>query len=146
MLGNLTEASALSINQQYYGSLHNNGHNVTAYCHDPEAKYNAGAAVMGSTTTAARDPFFYRWHSFIDEIFMRHKDILTPYPNDQLKYDNVTITKVEFVLNETNATTSELKTFWQKSDVNIAFGLDFQGPGPLYICFTHLNYEPFSYR
>ena len=35
ILGDLVEASDLSPNQTLYGSLHNMGHNVIAYSHDP---------------------------------------------------------------------------------------------------------------
>lgn len=146
LLANVVESSVLSVNRRYYGDLHNNGHQMIAFVHDPEAKYNEGPAVMANVTTAVRDPFFFRWHAFIDALFMRHKDTLTPYPNDQLAYDNIQITKVECISSETNEPTTELKTFWQKTDVNIANGLDFQKTGPMYIRFTHLNYEPFSYR
>lgn len=80
---------------------------MAAYCHDPESEYNEGAGVMASVTTALRDPFFFRWHSFIDSVFTRHKDTLTPYTNDELKYNNVHVTKVEFIFNETKANTTE---------------------------------------
>lgn len=142
----MVESNALSINGAFYGNLHGSGHIMTAFCHDPESEYNEGTAVMGSTTTAVRDPFFFRWHSFIDDLFLRHKETLPPYSNDELKYDNVHITEIEFISTETDATTTELKTFWQKTDVNISNGLDFQASGPTYVRFTHLNYEPFSYR
>lgn len=39
-----------------------------------------------------------------------------------------------------------IETSWQKTDVNISNGLDFQASGSIYVRFTHLNYEPFSYR
>lgn len=29
--------------------------------------------VMGDSGTAMRDPFFYRWHAFIDSIFQKFK-------------------------------------------------------------------------
>lgn len=35
ILGDLVEASDLSPNPTLYGSLHNMGHNVIAYSHDP---------------------------------------------------------------------------------------------------------------
>lgn len=39
ILGNMIEASILSVNRNYYGNLHNRGHNLIAYSHDPENKY-----------------------------------------------------------------------------------------------------------
>lgn len=40
ILGDILEASALSPNQQLYGNLHNMGHNVIAYVHDPDNRYS----------------------------------------------------------------------------------------------------------
>jgi hypothetical protein len=39
ILGNMVEASILSPNQTFYGDLHNFGHLVIAYCHDPDHRY-----------------------------------------------------------------------------------------------------------
>lgn len=43
-------------------------------------------AVMGDPTTALRDPVFYRWHSFIDDVFRQFKDSLPPYTRDKVKF------------------------------------------------------------
>lgn len=34
---------------------------------------------MADTATAMRDPIFYRWHKFIDDLFQRYKMSLLPY-------------------------------------------------------------------
>lgn len=34
---------------------------------------------MGDSTTAMRDPIFYRWHAYVDDLFNMHKVKLTPY-------------------------------------------------------------------
>lgn len=34
---------------------------------------------MGENATAMRDPIFYRWHAFIDNIFQEHKKLLDSY-------------------------------------------------------------------
>ena len=39
ILGNMIEASILSPNPDFYGSLHNNGHLLTGYIHDPADRY-----------------------------------------------------------------------------------------------------------
>lgn len=39
ILGNMLEASDLSINKKLYGELHNFGHLAIAYCHDPDSRY-----------------------------------------------------------------------------------------------------------
>lgn len=40
--------------------------------------------VIGDPATAMRDPIFYRWHSFIDEIFQEHKKTLPRYTENQV--------------------------------------------------------------
>ena len=39
LIGNMVEANFMSINFEYYGSLHNMGHDVIAYIHDPNNVY-----------------------------------------------------------------------------------------------------------
>lgn len=39
---------------------------------------------MGDTATAMRDPIFYRWHAFIDDLFQEHKNTLPRYTEDQV--------------------------------------------------------------
>ena len=34
---------------------------------------------IGDPATAMRDPMFYRWHSFVDDIFQEHKSTLPRY-------------------------------------------------------------------
>lgn len=59
ILGDVVEASSLSPNRLLYGNLHNQGHNVISYVHDPDQKYLEEYGVMGDVTTAMRDPIFY---------------------------------------------------------------------------------------
>ena len=40
--------------------------------------------MMGDTATAMRDPVFYRWHAFIDDIFQEHKNTLPRYTIQQV--------------------------------------------------------------
>lgn len=48
---------------------------------------------MGDPATTMRDPLFYRWHGFIDDVFVLYKNKLPPYGNDR-----VTI-KISIMLN-----------------------------------------------
>lgn len=34
---------------------------------------------MGDTSTALRDPAFYRWHKYLDQLFDQYKRTLGPY-------------------------------------------------------------------
>ena len=50
--------------------------------------------VMGDTTTAIRDPIFFRWHKFIDDTFVLHKKTLAPYQEGHLRFDSVVLGEV----------------------------------------------------
>lgn len=56
ILGNLIEPTKLSINPKLYGNLHGFGHEMIAYIHDPDGRHLEDFSVMGSVTTAMRDP------------------------------------------------------------------------------------------
>ncbi|KAI5703503.1 hypothetical protein M8J75_012530 [Diaphorina citri] len=144
ILGNMLEASNLSINKDLYGELHNFGHLAIAYCHDPDNRYLESFGVMGDSTTAMRDPIFYRWHENINDIFMVYKNSLPPYSTDQLNYDQIRIKNVE--VSAPGIPKNEFSTFWQQSDVNLSRGLDFAPRGRIYARFTHLQHAPFTIK
>lgn len=39
ILGNVVEASSISINRTYYGDVHNTGHILLAQIHDPDNEF-----------------------------------------------------------------------------------------------------------
>lgn len=41
---------------------------------------------MGDSATAMRDPIFYRWHAFVDDVFQEHKNTLPQYTVQQVKF------------------------------------------------------------
>uniref|UniRef100_A0A182NH37 Tyrosinase copper-binding domain-containing protein n=1 Tax=Anopheles dirus TaxID=7168 RepID=A0A182NH37_9DIPT len=146
LLGDIVEASSLTPNRDLYGSLHNMGHNVISYIHDPDYRYLEDYGVMGDVTTAMRDPIFYRWHGMIDALFRRHKERLTPYSAQQLGNPGVTVSSVGVQLSRPNTPANVLLTFWQRSQVDLAAGLDFGPQGNVFASFTHLQHAPFSFR
>lgn len=40
--------------------------------------------IMGDSATAMRDPVFYKWHAFINDIFLEHKNTLPAYETPQV--------------------------------------------------------------
>ncbi|XP_046384836.1 phenoloxidase 2-like [Ischnura elegans] len=145
ILGNLIEASPLlSKNYDIYGDLHNFGHVTISLCHDPDGRYKEGMGVMGETSTAMRDPVFYRWHAYIDYIFQLHKDTLKPYTLEELKYEGI---HVEEIRVQTDAPVREniLKTFMETTTTDLQGGLDFIGYTPLKAQTIRLQHVPFSY-
>lgn len=119
---------------------------MLSYAHDPESRFLEDVNVMGDVSTSMRDPIFYRWHGFIDSIFIRHKDLLPPYDQSHLGFDGVIISKVEVRIDKPRATPNTLLTHMKKSDVNLAAGLDFGPQGNVYATYTHLKHAPFFYN
>lgn len=39
---------------------------------------------MGEPATAMRDPIFYRYHAFVDDVFLEHKNTLPEYSLQQV--------------------------------------------------------------
>nr|XP_014102748.1 phenoloxidase 2 [Bactrocera oleae] len=146
ILGDLMEASDLSINPGFYGDLHNQGHNVISFSHDPDNRFLEDFGVMGDVTTAMRDPIFYRWHGYLDILFNRFKEKLPVYSAPELGYNGITVTRADVrILSPTKNITNTLLTYWEKSDVDLAAGLDFGPSGSVYALFTHLQHSPFEY-
>ncbi|XP_061382609.1 phenoloxidase subunit 2-like [Danaus plexippus] len=145
-LGNMVEASILSPNPELYGALHNNGHNFTAYIHDPQHRYLESTSVMADEATTMRDPFFYRWHAFVDDLYQKFKESesVTRYTRSQLDNPGVQIANVRVVSD--SGPDNTLNTFWMQSDVELSKGLDFSERGSVLARFTHLNHRNFRYE
>ncbi|XP_041971384.1 phenoloxidase 1-like isoform X2 [Aricia agestis] len=145
LLGNIFESSILSPNREFYGDLHNQGHNITGYMHDPTNRYLESFNVMADEATNMRDPIFYRWHAFVDDIFHKFKEsaAVRPYTQSELENPGVQISSVR--IESSAGQPNTLNTFWMMSDVDLSRGLDFSNRGPVYVRFTHLNHRPFQY-
>ncbi|KAL1131636.1 hypothetical protein AAG570_011249 [Ranatra chinensis] len=144
ILGNILEASILTINRNLYGDLHNLGHVALALAHDPDHKHLETFGVIADPATAMRDPAFYRLHAFVDDIFQEHKNTLPRYTVQQLDFTGVRVTGFE-VIND-GGRKNVFQTFWQQSDVELSRGMDFTPRGSLLARFTHLQHTPFSYK
>ncbi|XP_026465404.1 phenoloxidase 2-like [Ctenocephalides felis] len=143
-LGNMMESSILSPNRGLYGDMHNMGHVLISYSHDPDHRHLETYGVMGDSATAMRDPVFYRWHAFVDDVFQEHKGTLPRYTAPQLGYQGVSIESVDVIVQ--NSQPNRFQTFWQQSDVDLSRGMDFTPRGNVFARFTHLQHQPFTYR
>lgn len=102
---------------------------------------------MGDVATAMRDPVFYRWHSFIDLLFSRFKNLLPAYnPATEFDFSGVSVDGVSVQITNKNTPQNSLLTYWQRSDVDLSAGLDFGAQGNVFAQFTHLQYAPFDYN
>lgn len=122
------------------------GHDILAYIHDPDYRYLEDFGVMGDVTTAMRDPVFYRWHGMIDGLFRKFIETLSPYTPVQLSYSGIRVNSLNVRINRANAPANILLTYWQKSQVDLAAGLDFGPEGNVFASFTHLQHAPFVYE
>ncbi|XP_055918390.1 uncharacterized protein LOC129950477 [Eupeodes corollae] len=146
ILGDMLEASSLTPNRQLYGNLHNMGHNLISLAHDPDSRHLEDIGVMGDVTTAMRDPIFYRWHSFIDQIFLKFKGLLPAYDESQLGFNGVNVDGISVQITSKGTTPNILATFWQNSDIDIGAGLDFGPNGAIFARYSHLQHAPFEYN
>ncbi|KAK7871345.1 hypothetical protein R5R35_007603 [Gryllus longicercus] len=144
ILGNIIESSDISVHPNLYGDMHNMGHMFISLSHDPDHRHLETFGVMGDPTTAMRDPVFYRWHAFVNDLFTAHKRTLTPYTEEQLNFPGMQVTEAA-VLTRGARQPNQFLTFWQKSDIDISTGIDFVPGGPILVRVTHLQHEPFTY-
>ncbi|KAK7074702.1 Oxidoreductase activity protein [Halocaridina rubra] len=144
ILGDAFEADAdQSVNYPYYGDVHNFGHVVVAFAHDPDFAHREQMGVMGDASTSMRDPVFYRWHKFIDLLFQEYKEQQVPYPVQDLNFEGIRIDRAGVTSgNEVN----NLRTGWNEREFEATRGLDFNSEVPVRLRFTHLDHKPFQYH
>lgn len=130
ILGNIIEASILSPNRELYGDWHNMGHVILSYVHDPDHRHLESFGTVGDPTTSMRDPLFYRFHEYVNDLFQEHKQRLTPYTVQELSNNNVSVTDV--VVQPQNGPAGTFQTFWQQSDVDFSRGMDFVPRGNVF--------------
>lgn len=127
-----------SVDREYYGDIHNTGHTLISYAHDPEHRHLESFGVMGDAATAIRDPTFYRWHQYIDNHFQIHKNKLPPYSEQELGNDKITVSSITIQSDE-KSPTNTFETFWQQSDVDLSRGMDFLPRGNIYARFVFIE-------
>lgn len=137
------ESSILSVNRDYYGDLHNMGHVFISYAHDPDHRNLESFGVIGDSATAMRDPAFYRWHAYVDDLFQQHKERLTPYTVPELTFQGIQVTNIQ--VQPSSGPANTFQTYWQQSDVDFSRGMDFVPRGNVFARFTHLQHTDFQW-
>ncbi|CAG7820311.1 unnamed protein product, partial [Allacma fusca] len=128
--------------------MHILGHSLIGFAHDPENRHRESSGVMADPGTSMRDPVFYRWHKFVDDIFTRYKVSLQPYTQEQLSWQGIQVTSVG--VQTPNERPNILVTHWTQSDADVGRGFDFgrnaATGGAIWVRFTHLNHRRFTYQ
>lgn len=141
ILGCIIEASSDSVNRRYYGSLHNWGHVMMARMTDPDGSFEENPGVMSDTSTSLRDPIFYRWHRFVDNIFQQYKATLHSYTPDDLNCPGVKIVSVQVNAKAQN----RVRTYFKQEELLLSHGINFGTDHAVKVRYNHLDHEPFSY-
>nr|CCA94923.1 hemocyanin subunit b [Mastigoproctus giganteus] len=142
VLGDLIESSYDSVNREYYGSIHNWGHVLFAAIKDPDSRFQLNPGVMSDTATSLRDPIFYRWHRFIDDMLLEYKKSLPHYTKHQLGFTGVEIKSTCIRAKKTD----EITTFFTKDELNISRAYNMARTGAIKIRYQHIDHEPFTYK
>nr|BAO96441.1 prophenoloxidase beta [Penaeus monodon] len=130
LVGEAVEAGA-SVNPGLYGDLNTLGHDLLSQCHDPVRSHKSNVGVLAATETAIRDPVFFRWHKFIDDVFLKYKMTQPPYTPKQLHMNvevmSVTVTdKSTARAYYTPRRGDQLHTYFRVKSFEATNGIDFK--------------------
>ncbi|XP_008470881.2 phenoloxidase 1-like [Diaphorina citri] len=145
LLGNMIQPSSATPNPTLYGNAHNMGHNNIAYCHY-KGKQKVSIQILadlGDTRTAPRCPVFYRFHTYIDDIFKIFQNKLPEYTKEQLEYPGVELKSLR-ILNK-QGPTDQLETFWQLIRMDEVYVRDKELTEEYNIPY-HIQHEDFKYE
>ncbi|KFM73502.1 Hemocyanin D chain, partial [Stegodyphus mimosarum] len=139
ILGALIESSYESLNKGYYGTLHNWGHVMVAKIHDHDGRFKENPGVMDDTSTALRDPIFYRYHRWMDNIFQEYKARLPYYTFKELSFPGVRLVNVTVNAKVPNL----IHTYSKDAYLELSHGINLKNR--IQVKYEHLDHEPFSY-
>ncbi|GFY38390.1 hemocyanin C chain [Trichonephila inaurata madagascariensis] len=97
---------------------------------------------MDDSATSLRDPIFYRWHRFIDDMFNEYKKKLPRYTKDDLGFNGVEIESVRVNAHQENVVT----TRFEEDTLDLSNSMNFGRKGAVKIRYHHLDHEPFSHE
>ncbi|CAL4103132.1 unnamed protein product, partial [Meganyctiphanes norvegica] len=144
IVGNAFEPNEGSVNIGFYGWLHGMGHVMVAGIHDPFGHHRGDQGVIGDPATACRDPAFYRWHKFVDDVFQEYKMQQVPYEDKELVFEAVEVESV--AVKSGTLEENVLETGWDIRTIEASRGLDFFTQRPIKFELQHLTHRPFAYN
>jgi len=113
---------------------------MMARMHDPDGRFQENPGVMSDTSTSLRDPIFYRWHRFVDNIFQQYKATLHSYTKDELSFEGIKLLSAQVNAKQPNVVTTYIKD----DKLDLSHGINFGTGHKVYVKYHHLDHEPFS--
>jgi len=123
------------------GNIHNDGHEWIGRMHG----IDDDLGVMGQPNGAVRDPLFFRWHKYIDDLFMLYKNSLPAYGDEELNFAGVEITDAH-VQSERGEGFNNLYTYMDAANVRVQSVDLTASQSSVNIIYDRLNHVPFSYH
>jgi len=120
--------------------LHNDGHMAIS-------ALSRGQGVMSSTVVALRDPIFFRWHGFVQSMFLLYKDNLNrrnPYNEHDLGFPGVRVGSA--FIQPNHGANNTFYTCREATEVRVD-SLDGTMPGSrMSVQYRRLNHRPFTFN
>jgi tyrosinase len=81
---------------------------------------------MGRLQTAVRDPAFFRWHKYVDELFLPWFDTqgLATYTKHDLIWSSMNLQNIQLI-DKAGKATHTLRTLMSQDTITLKAGLDF---------------------
>ncbi|KAJ3645198.1 hypothetical protein Zmor_022878 [Zophobas morio] len=96
ILGNLIESNPDSPNSQYYGAIQVYARHLLGYSYQPLNQYQVAPSALEHYETSLRDPAFYQFYKRVVLFFQLYQSNLTSYTEQDLTYQGVEVTNVQF--------------------------------------------------
>ena len=121
-------------------TLHNYGHVAIS-------ELSEGRAVMSSNVAAMRDPIFYRWHGYVQTLFLEYKDNLKrkhPYSEIELSFPGIRVHSA--FVQPAHGNNNTFYTCKETAEVKID-SLEGTSPGSrISLQYRRLNHRPFTWN
>ena len=140
-LGCSIESNMGSVNKKLYGNIHNDGHCILSVINDPHGTYDIKNGPMIDTTTAPKDPVFFRWHKFVDSVFEAFRTTKTPYAVKDLMMESIEVKEIAIESGKPHET-NQLRTWMLDEEFETYKGKDKK---KVTVAKSVMTYKPFTY-
>ena len=142
ILGNIIEGNEDSVNSRYYGSYYTMLRSLFALILDPSDRHGVAPGPIAFYETALRDPAFYVFQQYINNLFFQYKENLPAYQGAELYFPGVAVKDIQV---------SDLVTYFDLFDVDVSYAVDVanaqEASGINYVAkVPRLNHKPFTYK